>query len=1091
MRVRTCAAAVALAAWLAPTACHERPEHGDGTRSVPAGERPAPSGPGSPSLPAVKEPTSGQVLREPIRDVGVGERIERRFHSWTTHAYRTRIAAGSYVETSLREGDVDVALVVTPPGAGALHVDRLGPPHGRQLFGVVVEEGGDLLVEVAPRALGEGATYRLRIDSRVAGAPEFARAAAFATAVRAEELWRADRRISYERARAMAAGAARAWHALGEQAEEAFALRREGEAAIELGDAHGARAPLERSYVLSTGAGDLTGAAHGLGRLAVVHRLCGRRDAAALSARALALARQARAPLAEARAYHNEGKLAHARGASDVALSHYRAGRAIFEARGALALVADVLYDEGVAYTLLGRFDDARLRAESALQGFRDAGAVRGQGRALTQLGWLHHLEGDEPRSLDRCEEALTLLRRADIAVELPGVLDRRATILLKLARPDEALASYREALEFYELTGQDRFAARVRANIALIDARRGERRAALGKLDEAVTTLRAFGDEDALADVLLTRAEVRSSADLDGALVDAEEAHGLLELQRRDVEVASSRATYLAARHKFVAVYVDVLMRLDAERPGHGYAVRAFEAAESGRARGQLDTLAAARGSAAIEADRGGDDRLLERIAEAATARHRLLAAHANAAILEAAERRLRELMIEREERARRAFAGARDTWTQAQPLGLDGIRRAVLDEDTLLLAYLLGEERSFLWLVGREAFRSYTLPSRAKIERLAERLQQLLPLACADWERGQALLVARELADIVVRPLHKRLGGKRLLVVADGALHYVPFGVLPVLPEDERAHRVAPPGWPAGRVPLVVEHELASAPSPSVLAALRLQALHRRAARRRLAVVADAVFEPGDSRLAATWPDGRRPASPSLPERPATDLWTRARAAGFSRFMRLPHTRREAEALLALVPAEQRLEIIGFDATRQAVLEGRLKDALIVHFATHGWLDARWPELSSLVLSLVDAAGHEQNGFLRLHELDSLRLSAEMVVLSACRTALGREMRGEGIVGLPQAFMHAGAPRVVVSLWNVNDRATATLMTHFYEGVLRGGRPPAEALRAAQIRMLADREFGAPGYWAAFVLDGDWRAIENGPTERAEQAP
>lgn len=147
------------------------------------------------------------------------------------------------------------------------------------------------------------------------------------------------------------------------------------------------------------------------------------------------------------------------------------------------------------------------------------------------------------------------------------------------------------------------------------------------------------------------------------------------------------------------------------------------------------------------------------------------------------------------------------------------------------------------------------------------------------------------------------------------------------------------------------------------------------------------------------------------------------------------------------------------------------------VLHFATHGLLNSQHPELSGIVLSLVDERGRPQDGFLRLHEIYNLKLGADLVVLSACQTALGKEIKGEGLVGLTRGFMYAGAPRVVSSLWNVDDRATAELMKRFYEAMFIQGMPPAAALRAAQTSLRREKGWAAPYYWAGFTLQGEWR--------------
>jgi CHAT domain-containing protein len=190
-----------------------------------------------------------------------------------------------------------------------------------------------------------------------------------------------------------------------------------------------------------------------------------------------------------------------------------------------------------------------------------------------------------------------------------------------------------------------------------------------------------------------------------------------------------------------------------------------------------------------------------------------------------------------------------------------------------------------------------------------------------------------------------------------------------------------------------------------------------------------------------------------------------------------RLLMTRDEAEAILSVTPRNGGLAALDFRANRATATSDELSDYRIVHFATHGLLDSEHPELSGLALSLVDEQGRSQDGFLRLHEIFNLRLPVELVVLSACQTGLGKEVKGEGLVGLTRGFMYAGASRVVASLWQVNDAATAELMKRFYRRMLQDGMRPAAALRAAQIEMWKKPQWQSPFYWSGFALQGEWK--------------
>jgi tetratricopeptide (TPR) repeat protein len=430
-----------------------------------------------------------------------------------------------------------------------------------------------------------------------------------------------------------------------------------------------------------------------------------------------------------------------------------------------------------------------------------------------------------------------------------------------------------------------------------------------------------------------------------------------------------------------------------------------------------------------------------------------------------------------------------------QTLPLTLPELQRQVLDENTVLLEYALGAERSYLFVVTPHQLHSYVLPPRARLEPQARALYELLesfarPPAFANFAAWQKWLRARQrqydqaaaqLSQILLGPASHLLSGKRVLIVPDGALHYVPFGALPSPPSPLRVSgfgfREQNPKRETqnsklktqnaklkthNSQPLIADHEILTLPSASTLAVLRREALNRAPATKTLAVFADPVYARSDERLA-----------------PASLLVRHDSFSGNSalRFERLPATGREATFISQLVPAQERVVAYGFDANYAAATSPDLNQYRYIHFATHGWLNSRHPEFSGLVLSQVDAQGVAQNGYLRTLDVFNLKLNAELVVLSGCRTALGKEVNGEGLIGLTRGFMYAGAQRVVASLWQVSDDATAMLMQQFYQGMLGKQKlAPAAALRAAQLALQKDPRYNAPYYWAAFTLQGEW---------------
>jgi CHAT domain-containing protein len=360
---------------------------------------------------------------------------------------------------------------------------------------------------------------------------------------------------------------------------------------------------------------------------------------------------------------------------------------------------------------------------------------------------------------------------------------------------------------------------------------------------------------------------------------------------------------------------------------------------------------------------------------------------------------------------------------------------------------------------VAGAGGLRSFVLPPQREIESLARRAYaELSTVEAGAAGRGEA---AEALGRILLGPVWSEAArASRLVVVPDAGLQVVPFGALPV-PDPGRE--------------LLLEHaEVVDLPSMTTLALARQRLDHRLPAAKWAAILADPVFAAGDPRLRG--PSGGRPVAV---RQAAQEDQVRKAAAGalLPVFERLPSSRREAEEIARLAPRGQVWTALDLDANREAVLSGALGAYRIVHFATHGVANTRNPELSGLVLSQVDAAGRPREAFLGLSDIYELDLGADLVVLSGCQTALGKEVRGEGLMGLTRGFLYAGVPRVVASLWTVQDRATAELMTRFYRAMWQDGLAPAAALRQAQRSLRREPRYRNPYSWAGFVLQGDWR--------------
>jgi CHAT domain-containing protein len=553
-------------------------------------------------------------------------------------------------------------------------------------------------------------------------------------------------------------------------------------------------------------------------------------------------------------------------------------------------------------------------------------------------------------------------------------------------------------------------------------------------------------------------------------------------------------------------------------EGPALAYAAEAISVVERGRARSLLDMLS----ESGAEITEGVPPELLQRKRENQQRQQEIAAVLTGVNTggepprksLEELQAELDQLQVDYDsiENQIRSASPRYATLTAPKPVTLEEIRGQVLDEDTALLEYTLGEERSYLFAVTRQGLTLSRLPGRAEIERQAAAFRrQIIPASLrrsltelvsspADAQRGLTLSgsaaadpaavsayanAALALYKTAVEPAAPLFKTDRLLVVADGALNYIPFHAL--------VTSAPPAGSDFSTLPYLIKtNDVLFAPSASVVAAIRQQRAGAGGSRAGgMLIVADPVFSPTDPRAHAGRADGQQAAGEAvrglsfesaLADVSESEASSAPAATGAQRgvLIRLAGTRAEAQQIAKLAAATGRRADLWLDleASESKVEETDLRQYAVLHFATHGLLNTQRPQFTGVVLSLVgNRVGTD--GFLRTDEVFNLKLGTPLVMLSACETGLGREARGEGVIGLARAFMYAGAPTVGVSLWSVADRSTADLMADFYKSLLAGGaaQQPSAALRSARLSMIAAKRYSAPFYWAPFALVGDWK--------------
>ena len=800
----------------------------------------------------------------------------------------------------------------------------------------------------------------------------------------------------------------------------------------------------------------------------------------------------------EARCFHRMGGIAVRRGEIEASHSFFSSSLALWRQVGDLHEVAIVAYDLANVARRLGRPEEARSLFHEALElSHHNQRPLIHEAAIRTQLGALYIYRGETTRGIREYRVALRILDQHPRAQQ-KRILRHRARTLTRLgsalpASPDAtsetleeahahldearqlreelgeirgiattanslgllyekmnkprlALAAYRQAEGIFREQGPASDSAVVQGNRCRIVERLGNLEIARECYVEALGGLRRVGYRKAEAQTLW---DLARNAQRRGELHEAQSwIHAsleVLELIRGQSDRSDLRSSFLDRKYDVYQSAIDITLELHEREPEAGHSDVAFHTLETARARGLLENLARYR----PELETPLQLRKLRAAIYQAKV-ERLAMEDVATDKLEALELEL-ESLLEELHRTKPSYA-----FVKPKILSVGEVQ-ALLDPQTLLLEYHLGEPRSAVWAITDSRVVWRALPSRQVIEKTARELHEAMGSGGHKIKTWAFHRLSRELSEMVLKPVVDLLDRPQLAIVPAGALHYIPFAALPHPTSPVAAGRASETssGHPE---PLLLSHQITSTPSASVLAALRSRRARRTPAESLLALVAAPILRTDDDRL------GGRASRAEVEATRPTKLTVPLR-----------HTKKEAEAILTLAEGGDARSAIGFEANREFVLGGGLEDARMVHFATHGHLDDARGELSGLVLSQFDRTGRRIDGYLWAYEIFQLRLNADLVVLSACETALGEEIRGEGLVGLTNGFLYAGASRIVVSLWKVSDKATARLMEHFYHGLLRRGLQPAEALRQAQIELRA-KGFTAPYYWAPFILQGDW---------------
>ena len=769
----------------------------------------------------------------------------------------------------------------------------------------------------------------------------------------------------------------------------------------------------------------------------------------------------------QARVLVGMGSIAYRQGDWQKVFTLMQQAEPLLDPRANPAQAGRILTAQGDTFLACGMPEAGLLKHQQAREIFRQANDEFAVMVTTWTIGKAYYLLGKYEDSLAHLQEAMEMTRHLKDTFLPAFINETLGQVYFSQGDYTKALAYFRRAFVLHQNATAQKEAAQVLALIGQTQQKLGNLTLAGQSYQNALKTFRRLSDHVNEGSLYYTLGRLKvAQGQVNEASNYFQRAIDITENQRAGVSLRDLATALSATVQNRYEAYIDCLMRQQRYS-------EAFTQSEMGRARSlgeslrQMQTIPGLEPQLAVREKVLRQSLMVKQDAKVALLSHKYQQEELAALDAEIVRLESEYAQVEADIKARYpAYAQI------AQPVVWDLARiqqEVVRDDETILLEYSLGEQHSYLWAVTRNGFESYQLPARADIETAATRFHKLLSEKPVPANQIQLNQAAQELSQMILAPVAAHSGKRRWLIAADGALHYVPFQALPA---------------PAGNELLLAQHEVVNVPSATISGLLVQEAAQRAPADKFVAAFGDPVFPSNYAQRLGTAPNGTQVAQ--LQSFADTQLSHALRGVESDQYQYDPQTLpglfyagREMAYLRSFAPGSDSLINTGFAATRDNLQKTDLRQYHILHFATHGLLNSKQPEFSGLVLSLVDQNRQPIEGFVSLSDVYNLRAPVDLVVLSACQTALGQEVRGEGLIGLTRGFMYAGASSVAASLWEVDDETTAELMKLFYANMLQKEMPPAEALRAAQNEIRQQPGWSAPHYWAAFTLQGEYRQV------------
>ncbi|MBI4853664.1 MAG: CHAT domain-containing protein [Acidobacteria bacterium] len=747
------------------------------------------------------------------------------------------------------------------------------------------------------------------------------------------------------------------------------------------------------------------------------------------------------------------------------------------------------------AFYLLGQYDESLNNYQQTLDTFRSTGDKEAEANTLASMGLVYAALEKKDDALDSYNKAIEKYKEKNIVVAEAFTRLGISSVYLFAKEFDKAIDQGNQSLDIFLKYNDKRGEAIALSNIGLVQFNAGEKEKAKENYQKSLDIFRSLGYRSGEAAMLYGLASVaRDTANLAEAKTKIEAALKIVDSPTLKITEQEIREFNFTTLRSYFDLYIDVLMQLSKTNPNMGYQKQAFQVNERARNRFLQDILTNIRPTINDVSPQliAQERKVNQLIRNKIRSQMKLLSADYSPQQLGNITRDLEKFSAEYEQIQKeiKQKAPIYGQLVYPDPIALNETQK-LLDKDTILLEYWLGDQHSYLWVITPNKVESFELSKKAEIEDLARKFHLCLSARNSRIKYEQSKPVnqrpavaeadplveelSNTLSQILLKPIADKLGKSKLLIVGEGALHFIPFAAL-VDPVDETK-----------KVPLLIAHEINILPSAHSLTLLNSSTSKTKLSELKVALFADPILSVDDERLQGKGKKSRQENAVATdilkslkdPARLSVELAYRAADDtdvfnNSYRIPRLPLSDLETKQITTTLGKEKIKQTLGDAFNRVSTFNPEHSDYQVTHLSSYALINSKNPAISGIALSLFDNDAKEQDNFLKLKDLYNLPFTSQLLVISAGGTTMGKNIRSEGFYALTRGLIHSGTKQTLLSLWTIKDESRVELMSRFYQGLAKNLQP-AQALRAAQIAIWEQKRWQAPYYWAPFVIVGN----------------